>query len=395
MLFETKLATVIDPNILLKIHRLGEKVTFGPNETIFHEGDESEFIYISLEGDIYCGKTPDQIWIGPGDILGEIGYILGTPRTVSAVSGKSGCTMWRTHRQYLEDHSLIEIVILITHFLIGLAPYINLRLMNVSTEYELDPDLPHSHCDHENPGIQQISKFLKGKDDWESAINIWEFVRNMPYRFGFWNVRASETLGLGFGMCTTKANLQVALLRALDIEAKFGECEVAVQYLVPFLPPAYRGMITKDIKHYFGIVYLDGKAYRCDASFTREALQIIAEAHPEYGFIVYDKFDRGKEFAIEGKNEKNDYEIFDNLSHVMLKRPFFNSENAEAMNLFLDRYQGSLRPIPPWVESTRNLLSYNPKAARLKALAGLVSDLSKLHSVIQEIEKARSAIKES
>ena len=389
MLFETKLATVIDPNILLKIQRLGETVSFGPDEIIFKEGDASEYIYISLEGDIYIDAASHRIWIGPGDILGEIGYILGTPRTTAARTGPSGCTMWRTHRRYLEDNSFTEIVILITHFLLGLAPYIHLRLMNVSTEYEMDPDLIHSHCDYDNPAITQIVGFLKGKNDWESAINVWKFVRNMPYRFGFWNVKASETLGLGFGMCTTKANLQVALLRALNIEAKFGECEVASQYLVPFLPPAYRNMITKDIKHYFGIVYIKGNAYRCDASFTREALQIIAEAHPEYSFIVYDQFEKEREFAVEGEDEKISYRVFDDLSHVMLKRPFFDAENAEAMNLFLDRYQGSLRPIPQWVESTRNLLSYNPEAARLKSLAGLVSDLSKLHNVIQKREKTR------
>jgi len=387
MLSDTKLATVIDPNVLLKIQRLGEKVKYGPNEILVNKGDESEYIYISLEGDIYIGEQPNRIWIGPGDIFGEIGYILGTPRTTAAVAGESGCILWRTHRRYLEDDSLIEIVILITHFLIGLAPYIHLRLLKVTTQYELDPNLPQTHCDHDHPAILRMAQFLKGKNEWESAVNIWEFVRNMPYRFGFWNVRASETLALGFGMCTTKANLQVALLRALGIESRFGECEVAAKYLVPFLPPAYRNMITKDIKHYFGIVYIDGQAYRSDASFTREALQIIAEAHPEYSFIVYGQFDQGKEFAIEGKDEKIDYRIFDDLSHVMLKRPFFDAENADAMNLFLDRYQGSLRPIPQWVESTRNLLSYNPKAARMKALAGLVSDLNMLHQAVEKRER--------
>jgi len=275
-------------------------------------------------------------------------------------------------------------VILITHFLLGLAPYIHLRLMNITSHCELDPNLCETHCDHENPAIQNVARFLKGADEWETAVNVWEFVRHMPYRFGFWNVLASQTLELGFGMCTTKANLQVALLRALNIEAKFGECEVASKYLVPFLPPAYRPPITKDIKHYFGIVIIDGKPYRADASFTREAVQILAETLPQYTFLIYDTFKKGFEFAIESEGEKIEYRMFDNLAHVMNKRPFFNAENAEAMNLFLDRHQGSLRPIPHWVESTQRLLSYNPAAARLKAIAGLVSDVSKLYQVVQE-----------
>ena len=68
-----------------------------------------------------------------------------------------------------------------------------------------------NYCYFDHPSIQQVAKLLRGKDDWESAINIWEFVQSLPYRFGFWHIKASQTLELGFGMCTTKANLQVAL----------------------------------------------------------------------------------------------------------------------------------------------------------------------------------------
>ena len=386
MLTDTKLSTLIEPNMLWKIERLGEKISIGPHETLFRKGDESWCINITLEGDIYVGDKPNSIWIGPGDILGEIGFLLDTPRTATARAGAKGCTLWRTHKIFLGDDSLTELVILITHFLLGLAPYIHLRLMNVSSRCESDPDICESHCDHQNPAILNVARFLKGRDDWETAVNVWEFVRHMPYRFGFWNVPASRTLELGFGMCTTKANLQVALLRALNIEARFGECEVAAKYLVPFLPPAYRGSITKDIRHYFGIVFLDGKPYRADASFTRAAVQILAEAHPQYALLLYDGFKKGFEFAIEAERETIEYRMFDNLAHVMNKRPFFNSENAEALNLYLDRRQGSIRPIPQWVESTQRLLSYNPKAARLKAIAGLISDATKLYQSIHKNE---------
>ncbi len=384
MLSDTKLSTLIDPNILRKIQRLGEKISIGSNEVIFNKGDVSGYIYIILEGDIYIGEDPDRIWFGPGDLLGEIGFLLGTPRTATARSGAKGCTFWRTHNSFLKDDSLTELVILITHFLLGLAPYIHLRLINVTSHNALDPNLCKIHCDHENPTIQNVAKFLRGEDDWETAVNVWEFVRNMPYRFGFWNLLASQTLELGFGMCTTKANLQVALLRALNIDAKFGECEVASKYLVTFLPPAYRGLITKDTKHYFGIVFLHGTPYRADASFTRDAIQMLMETHPQYIFLLHETFKKGFEYAFETKDEKMEYRILDDLSHVMNKRPFFNADNAEAMNLYLDRHQGAVRPIPHWVESTQRLLSLDPKAARLKAIACLVSDLTKLHQAVQQ-----------
>lgn len=389
MFAHTKLAIVIAPNILLKLERLGEVVSFKPQETIFSVGDKADYLYINIKGNIYLHLKHRDAWIGPGDILGEIGYILDTSRTTSASAGDAGCTVWRTHRKLLLDDSFAEYAIFITHLLIGLAPHINLRYLTVTTKQQIDPTLGETHCDSDHPAIQKITQYLKSKDDWESAINVWQFVRNIPYRFGFWNVKASQTLELGFGMCTTKANLQVALLRALGIKAQFGECKVAAKYLIPFLPAAYRNMITKNIKHYFAIVTLDGKPYRADASFTREALQILANAHPQYTPLIYERFRRKQEFAID---KEDTHKVFDDLSHVMNKRPFYDADNAEAMNLYLDSYQGPVILMPHWVNSTQYLLSHNPNAARMKALAGIISDLTKLHNAIEAREKKMSYI---
>ena len=71
----------------------------------------------------------------------------------------------------------------------------------------------------------------------------------------------------------------------------------------------------------------------------------------------------------------------------MNKRPFYDAGNAEAMNLLLDVYQGSVILMPHWVNSTQCLLSHNPNAARMKALAGIIADLTKLHHAIENSEK--------
>ncbi len=90
MLAYTKLAVTIDPSILLKLERLGEFIEFKPNETIFNAGDKADYLYINIKGNIYLHLKNRKAWIGPGDILGEIGYILDTPRTTSASSGDTG-----------------------------------------------------------------------------------------------------------------------------------------------------------------------------------------------------------------------------------------------------------------------------------------------------------------
>ncbi|WP_158680374.1 cyclic nucleotide-binding domain-containing protein [Nostoc sp. 'Lobaria pulmonaria (5183) cyanobiont'] len=384
MLSETKLSTMISPQILFKIQWLGEQIILEPNQLLYSDGDKSEYMYITLEGEVYFYYGNIKIWIGPGDFIGEIGFLLGSDRIETVKVGEKGCVLWRVRRNKLFQTDDIEITILMTHLLIGIAPYMEMRMMEFTEEFKVASDIATNHCDFDHPSIRYTAELLKGKDDWESAINVWDYVRTMPYRFGFWYVKASQTLELGFGMCTTKANLQVALLRAMGIEANYGEANVAAEYLIPFLPPAYRFKVTKDIKHYFCLVNLDGEYFRSDASFTKESLQCFASCHPEYLFLVHKKFTRGEHFAVERKGKTLEYRMIDNLSHVMSKRPFYKVGNVEAMNLLLDKAQGTFRPVPIWVPSTLELLRYRPQAALIKALVGSVTEANTIRQYLLE-----------
>lgn len=394
MLSDTKLATMVSAPVLFKIQRIGEIICLKPREILFVQGSNPDYLYITLEGDIFIDIQPKPIWIGPGDIFGEIGFILGTKRTDTGRAGEYGCRLWRVHRSLLFEQPTIETTVLMTHLIIGLSPYINLRLIEASRKYAFDPSLVQEHCNYKHPAIQYVASILRGKDDKESAMNIWHFVRNMPYRFGFWNVKASQTLEFGFGMSTTKSNLQVALLRALNIESKFGECEIASQYLIQFLPSAYRDKITNGINHYFCVVKLGDRWICSDASFTREAAQLFADAHPSYQFLIHEVFTGDKDYLLESENKKLEYWLLDDLSHIMHKRPFylsndmhkcpsFDENNVDAMNLLLDKVQGAFRPVPYWVESTLDLLSYNPRGALLRAMSSIASDLVRLHDVYE------------
>jgi len=79
------------------------------------------------------------------------------------------------------------------------------------------------HCDADHPAIGDLAGRLSAGTDAETAYRVWEFVRVLAYRFGGWHLAASATLALGSGMCTTKANLQVALMRAAGLRAGFTE----------------------------------------------------------------------------------------------------------------------------------------------------------------------------
>lgn len=388
ILSNTKLATSISSEILVKIEQLGEQISLAPNQALFQQGDDSDYLSVILEGEILIemdSKLP--IWIGSGDILGETGFLLGTKRTHNVKTTILGCTLWQIDRSLLFQQSNLEISILMTHLLLGLAPHIEIRLLEVLNElksftpnHSLKPHLIN-YCDFEHPSIQQVAKLLRGKDEWESAINVWKFVQSLPYRFGFWHLKASQTLELGFGMCTTKANLQVALLRALKIEAKFGEALVESKYLSPLLLPTYFHRIKKkNIKHYFTLVKLEEQWFRSDATFSTEAMQMLAEHYPQpFSHLVYSQFQRGKHFLVEIEQK-----MLDTLSSLMQKEPFYKSGNIEAMNILLDKRQDTSMLMPHWVKPILKLLTHNPQVAILRTMATLIVDTEKLYSAIKE-----------
>ncbi len=48
-----------------------------------------------------------------------------------------------------------------------------------------------------------------------------KFVKELPYGLEDWDIKASETMRKGWGMCSAKTNLLVAMLRAVGIPARY------------------------------------------------------------------------------------------------------------------------------------------------------------------------------
>jgi hypothetical protein len=92
----------------------------------------------------------------------------------------------------------------------------------------------------------------------------------LPYRFGVWWQRASGTFAQGWGMCATKSNLQVALMRAAGLEA--GLVEVADDAM----------MIKPLIRKCGGRVFESRKRHHLSQGFPR-FFRDIAWSIPRFG----------------------------------------------------------------------------------------------------------------
>lgn len=84
--------------------------------------------------------------------------------------------------------------------------------------------LPTQLCDfdrHLSIG-EKASQLAQGcSGDRQRFDSVYQFVKELPYGLEDWDVKASETLRKGWGMCCGKANLLVAMSRTLLIPARY------------------------------------------------------------------------------------------------------------------------------------------------------------------------------
>jgi transglutaminase-like putative cysteine protease len=384
MLSQTKLASTMADASLRQIESLGELRDVAPGQLLFDTRADADLdLHVVLRGDLrlHRSRGPRDVWLGPGDIVGEIGFVLGTPRTADVRAGEAGASVWHVQRERFLGQPPADRLALLSRLFLGLAPLVRVRYAKVVAERTaMGGGVAREHNDPDHPAVRQMAAFLAGKDAWETAAAIFAFVRQIPYRIGFWQVKASRTLELGFGMCTTKSNLQVALLRASGIEAEFGEVLCDAGSMDPILPTGYRhlGRRKRHIKHYFAVARLGGRWIPMDATFPtavwtrlhpehREASPIRGEAVNPLGAL------NGDPFA---------FQRLPDLSEVMAKQPFFDADGVEAMNVVLDRLQGRVLPAPSWSSKIERLLDEDLRAAFLQAYAGLQADTHRLRAAI-------------
>jgi len=204
------------------------------------------------------------------------------------------------------------------------------------------PD-PTTLCDHTHPEIRRRAIRLRRATPSSTAEAIFLFVQAMPYRFGTWQERASDTLARGSGMCTTKANLQVALMRAAGLEAGFVEMPMEMDVLGLLMPLGWQPMMRQTVKHYFGAVKLGGRWHAADSSYTDDAMRVYAQGIPNALSVIPAWLGEGRPYSpcfIHTGRDMFDLEVRHEINDVMGKQSRFHPRHFEALNTRLDRAQG-------------------------------------------------------
>ena len=126
---------------------------------------------------------------------------------------------------------------------------------------------PTEFCDCNNQEIIAKAKELTKNDKTpkEAALNIFHFVRDQIIFMAVECSKASETLKKGHGDCGTKTNLQVALLRAVNIPARYHLASLTKECLKGIVSEsAYKFIPDVITDHPWCECYLSEKWISCD-----------------------------------------------------------------------------------------------------------------------------------
>jgi len=191
----------------------------------------------------------------------------------------------------------------------------------------LDPFLiPTEICDSDNELIFCKAKDIIGrtKDIKVAANHICEWMREeITYTFDFCSVKASQTLLKREGMCTNKANLQIALLRSLGIPAGYGIVHITKQVFERDVVPEIYEKISEPTTHVFACVW--------DPEFDR--------------FCYHDSTERGKDFLdfmvvlptgeirYQDRWLRGGIHIHSNLDHLFKMPSRWSREEFEKQNI--------------------------------------------------------------
>ena len=203
---------------------------------------------------------------------------------------------------------------------------------------------PDTLCDVGHPDIRRQAARLRRASPASTAEAVLRFVHGFPYRFGTWQERASDTLKRGVGMCTTKTNLQVALLRAAGLEAGFVETPMSTSVLGKLMPTGWLALQRPTVKHYFAAVKLGGIWHGCDSSYDVVSYRIFLEMFPWMAHRELPVLTEGAPYipALEIQHKDLfDIQVMPGIADEMGKKSRFLPHHFEALNTRVDRARGA------------------------------------------------------
>ena len=205
------------------------------------------------------------------------------------------------------------------------------------------PD-PATLCDVDHPEIRRRAARLRRATPASTAEAILKFVHGFPYRFGAWQERASDTLARGVGMCTTKTNLQVALMRAAGLEAGFVEIPMSTSVLGKLMPTGWLALQRPTVRHYFAAVRLNGVWHGADSSYDYASYRIFLEMFPWMAHREEPVLTEGAPYIPAMEIQHKDLfeiSVTDSIAEEMGKRSRFLPRHFEALNTRVDRARGA------------------------------------------------------
>jgi hypothetical protein len=125
-------------------------------------------------------------------------------------------------------------------------------------------------CDNQEIGGKAKEIIADAKTPSEAAIKIFYFVRDQILFALDYGFRASETLKRGTGQCVTKTNLQIALLRAARIPARYHQVVLTKNCLKGIIADlAFKFSPERILWHPWCECYLTDKWISCDTLFDK------------------------------------------------------------------------------------------------------------------------------
>ena len=123
-------------------------------------------------------------------------------------------------------------------------------------------------CDHDDPWLLKlVEEITNGAiTPVEKARRIFSYVRDrVRFSLAYSRSTASQTLKRGYGDCLSKSNAQVALLRAMDIPARFRWVKVESVILHHLVAGFLYKQMPPTASHFWPECFLEGRWISCEA----------------------------------------------------------------------------------------------------------------------------------